>query len=94
MHAYSLAHLNDRDLLRSLTTVVAQERGSTAVVLAHIAEVDGRRLYLPAGYPSMFEYCVNELHMSEDTACRRIRAARAGRQFPAIFAALAPAGCI
>ena len=37
----------------------------------------------------MFEYCVRELHMSEDAAYKRIRAARTARQFPAIFGALA-----
>jgi hypothetical protein len=37
----------------------------------------------------MFGYCVRVLHMSEDTAFKRIRAARAARQFPAIFEAVA-----
>ncbi|MEK7331437.1 MAG: hypothetical protein AAB113_11620, partial [Candidatus Eisenbacteria bacterium] len=39
--------------------------------------------------PSMYLYCVRELGMSEDTAFKRIRAARTARQFPAIFPALA-----
>ena len=34
------------------------------------------RLYLPAGYPSMYEYCVNELRLSEDATYKRIQAAR------------------
>jgi hypothetical protein len=62
---------------------------TTAAVLAHIAEVDARRLYAPVGYPSMHAYCVGELRLSEDAAFRRIRAARAGREFPTLFAALA-----
>jgi hypothetical protein len=37
----------------------------------------------------MFVYCVQVLHMSEDVAFKRIRAARAARQFPAIFEAVA-----
>ncbi|MBI5710764.1 MAG: hypothetical protein HZC42_10740 [Candidatus Eisenbacteria bacterium] len=37
----------------------------------------------------MFSYCVHELHFSEDAACKRIRAARTARQFPALFAMLA-----
>ncbi len=56
-----------------------------ATVLAHVAEIDSRRIYLPAGYPSMFGYCVGELRMSEDAAKKRIQAARAARQFPVIF---------
>jgi len=89
MRAYSLSHLSDPELIRSLATLLAQERTATAAVLAHIAEVDDRRLYVPAGYPSMYAYCVGELHISEDAAYKRIRAARAAREFPVIFEAVA-----
>src|SRR5437867_5477428 len=89
MRTYDLTHLSDAVLLRDLKSVVAQERGATATVLAHIAEVDGRRLYVPAGFPSMFLYCVHELHFSEEAARKRIHAARAARRFPAIFSAVA-----
>jgi hypothetical protein len=87
--AYGLAHLPDPVLLRALAALVAQDRATTAALLAHLAEVDARRLYLPAAYPSMFAYCVHELHFSEDAAYKRIQAARVARQFPAIFPALA-----
>src|SRR5438093_3086477 len=89
MSTYALSHLSDQALLRDLAALVVQDRTTTAALLAHLAEVDGRRLYAPAGYPSMFAYCVGELRLSEDTACKRIRAARTARQFPAIFTALA-----
>jgi len=86
---YSLTHLSDPVLLRDLASLVAQDRSTTAALLAHIAECDARRLYLPAAYPSMYAYCVHELHLSEDAAYKRIQAARVARQFPAIFEALA-----
>jgi len=89
MHHYTLTHLSDAVLLRDLALLVSHDRVTTATLLAHIAEVDARRLYVPAGYSSMHAYCVDELHLSEDAAFRRIRAARAARQFPALFAALA-----
>ena len=89
MSTYSLAHLSDRELLRDLAALVARERSTTAALLAHIAEVDARRLYLPAAYPSMYAYCVHELRLSEDAAYKRIRAARMARQFPVIFGAVA-----
>ena len=79
MHAYSLTHLCDRKLVRDLVVVIANDRSSTAVVLAHLAEVDARKLYLPAAYPSMYAYCVHELRMSEDAAYKRISAARTAR---------------
>ncbi len=58
MRNYSLTHVSDGELLRSLASLVARDRLTTAEVLAHIAEVDARKLYLPAAYPSMFAYCV------------------------------------
>src|SRR5439155_5561271 len=79
----------DAVLTRELAAVVAHERTATAAVLAHLAEFDARRLYLPAGYPSMVAYCLHELHLSEDGAYKRIHAARAARQFPALFSAVA-----
>jgi hypothetical protein len=87
--AHALAHLSDAVLLRELASLVAQDRVTTATLLAHIAEVDARRLYVPAGYPSMHAYCVDELRLSEESALRRIQAARAGRRFPVLFEALA-----
>jgi hypothetical protein len=61
----------------------------TAILLAHIAEVDARRAYLPEGYSSMLSYCVECLRLSEDAAAKRIQAARAARRVPVLFAALA-----
>src|SRR5262245_46787967 len=89
MCSYSFSHLTDPALVRHLASVTARERGATAELLACLAEVDARKLYLPEGHPSMFSYCVQVLGMSEDSACKRIRAARVGRQFPAIFPAVA-----
>lgn len=89
MSRYSLSHVPDSALLTDLSKLVDQDRATSARLLAHVAEVDARKLYVPAAYPSMFEYCVRELHMSEGTAFKRIRAARAARRFPAIFEAVA-----
>jgi len=86
---YTLGHLRDDVLHRDLNALVAQDRKTTVLILAHIAEFDTRRLFVPAGYPSMHAYCVEELRLSDDAAFRRIRAARAGRSFPSVFDALA-----
>src|SRR5215831_19543872 len=85
MRTRSLSHLSDQVLGSELEAVIQCENTSTAEVLAYIAEFDARKLYAPAGYPSMFAYCVEKLHLSEDAAYKRIRAARAAREFPAIF---------
>ena len=86
---YSLSHLSDGVLLHDLRALIDRDRSNTANLLAHIAEVDARKLYLPAGYPSMYTYCVGELRLSEDSAAKRIQAARKGREYPELFAAMA-----
>src|SRR5215471_16332030 len=55
-------------------------------MLAHLVEVEERRLHLEAACPSMFQFCVRRLGMSEDEACRRIHAARLARRFPDLLA--------
>ena len=89
MRDYTLTHLSDALLLRELSVLVTHDRATTARMLAHLAEVDVRRLYAPAGYSSLFAYCVEELRMSEDAASKRIQAARAARLFPILFTAVA-----
>lgn len=85
MAGYALTQVSDHALLAGLTAHLAGERSSLAQVLAHLGEVEARRLYARAGYSSMYLYCVRALHLSEDAACRRLKAARAARAYPAIF---------
>jgi len=89
MSTFELNHLSNADLLRDLSALIRRDRVTTAELLAHIAEVDARKLYAQEGYSSMFVYCVESLHLSEDAAYKRIRAARIARQFPVLFQALA-----
>jgi hypothetical protein len=78
----NLTDLSDAQLLESLKTVCGQGRALLARLLAHLVEVEERRLHLEAASPSMFQFCVQRLGMSEDEACRRIHAARLARRFP------------
>src|SRR5580765_4509409 len=89
MRAYTLTDVDDHELVSQLKSLVVKHRGTTAEILAHIAEMDSRRLYLPAAHPSMFSYCQTELGFSEEMAFKRIRAARMARKYPVIFAAIA-----
>ena len=85
MKSYSLTHLSNGELLETLREKVALGRRGTAEVVALIAETEKRRLYAPAGFASMFVYCVEKLGFSEDEAHRRIQAARVARRFPVIL---------
>jgi hypothetical protein len=89
MTNYSLTHLSDQVLLSNLSSLVSQSHAQLAVLLAHIAEVDERRLYRPAACPSMHAYCVEVLRLSGDEARSRIRAARTARDYPQVLPALA-----
>jgi len=88
MKRYKLSHLSDTALLREFAALLSRGCEWTADLLAHMAEVDSRKLYRPAGYESMYTYCLGALHMSEDVAYKRIKAARAARRFPAVFTAV------
>ena len=85
---WKLEHLSDAQLLENLSGVLRTQRGALAELVAHLGEVEDRRLHLEAAYGSMFTYCVARLGMSEDEACRRIELARLARRFPALFAEL------
>ncbi len=89
MNRYALTHLDDNVLLRDLAVHVTRNCTATADLLAHLAEVDARKLYRPAAHPSMHSYCVHVLRLSEQAAFKRIRVARLGREFPAVFSAIA-----
>src|SRR6188768_2861110 len=80
--------MSDREVVERLKKLLREERRLTAEVLAHLGEVEARRLYLPAACSSMFVYCTRVLGMSEDQALKRIQAARAMRRFPAVAAAV------
>ncbi len=84
MRARSLTHLTNGALLAALDQAEARDRAGTVELLDYLAEVDRRRLYVPAGYPSMFVWCVDARRYSESMAARRIAAARAARRFPVI----------
>lgn len=89
-HASHAPHaLSDSELLGRLQQLVARERGATALLIAHLAELDARRLHLGVGCASTHAYCVQVLHLSEHAAYLRIEAARLARRFPLLLDELA-----
>ena len=85
----SLEQLTDGELLLRLADILRQSRRNEADLVAHIGEVDARRLYAREASPSMFAYCTERLHLSEAEAYLRIAAARASREHPILLAMLA-----
>ncbi|MPY89088.1 MAG: hypothetical protein GEU99_14315 [Luteitalea sp.] len=85
----SFDQLSDQDLLREVTCLAAREREATAGLVASLAALDRRRLYLAEGYRSLFVYCTQALGLSESATYKRITAARAAQRFPMILERLA-----
>ncbi len=56
MKKNTLANLSDDELLRRLSELLRDSRRVSAELIAHIAEVDARRLYTREATPSMFSY--------------------------------------
>ena len=75
-------HLSDLALIEEVKDAAARERGATARLVALLAELDARRLYLGEGCSSLFTYCTQVLRLSEHAAYGRIEAARIARKFP------------
>lgn len=86
---HSLTQLTDEALLTRVHELAQRERRTTVDLIAHLAEMDERRLHLTEGCSSLFTYCTEVLHFSEHAAYNRIECARAARRFPLVFERLA-----
>jgi hypothetical protein len=73
------------ELLRRLSGLLRQSRRVEADLVAHVGEVDARRLYAREASPSIFVYCTQVLHLSEFEAYLRITVARAARRHPVLL---------
>ena len=84
-----LQSISDDDLLRRLSELLKQSRRVESDLVAHIGEVDERRLYVREAASCMFTYCTEVLNLSEAEAYLRIAAARASRKHPLLLSMLA-----
>src|SRR6187455_1406990 len=79
----SMPTLSDRELLARMPTLVRAERAASAEVVAHLMEIERRRLYLGEACSSLLAYCRERLGYSEDGALKRMRVARLALVVPA-----------
>ena len=77
--------LADNQLLDCVKSLAVHERHATARLIAALAEVERRRLYLGQGCSSLYTYCTDVLGLSEDVAYSRVQAARVGLRFPIVL---------
>ena len=81
--------LTDDELMTALPRMAGDERVATARLVAHLAELERRKLYVPAGYPSLYTYCRERLGLSEDAAHNRKVVAQVALRYPAVLDSLA-----
>ncbi|WP_374080346.1 HNH endonuclease [Bdellovibrio bacteriovorus] len=79
-----LSKIPSVELLNRLEKLTRTERKITHLILCHINEVESRRLYAELGFDSMFKYLTKQLGYGEDSAYRRLQAARLLKQVPAV----------
>jgi hypothetical protein len=85
----SIAKMSDDELLGRLSELLKDSRRVESELIAHIGEVDARRLYARKASSSMFSYCTEVLRLSESEAYLRITVARASRKHPVLLEMLA-----
>jgi hypothetical protein len=85
MDTRDLSVISNSDLLSRMPAVVRREREAAAETLAHLAEIDRRKLYLEQGCSSLYAFCVERLGYSEDGALKRVRAARLAARLPRVL---------
>ena len=79
----------DQESLHQRALELARKhRAVEAALVRALIEIDREKLYLPLGYPSLFQYVIGALQMSESVAYAFILVARKARSVPALAAAL------
>ena len=87
--AFLLIDRSDQELLDGVFAAVTREFEDVALVIAHIAEMDKRKLFAGEGCSSLKAYCMEVLHLTEDQTYSRIAVARVARKFPVVLDLLA-----
>ena len=78
----NLNSLSDQALLSATEKLAHEEREILIAVLAHLREIERRRLYCDLGFSSLHAYAVKQLRYSDDQAARRINAMRLIKDMP------------
>jgi 5-methylcytosine-specific restriction endonuclease McrA len=73
--------IGNTQLVQTVELLVKKETECTVELLEYLGELDRRQIYLELGYASCFDFCTRHLHYSEPGANRRIRCARAMRDY-------------
>jgi 5-methylcytosine-specific restriction endonuclease McrA len=85
MNGREFHDISDDELEATLGRLLGAGARLEARIVAHLAEIEERRVHLLAGYSSLYDYCRKRLALSDYEAFARIAAARVARKYPLIF---------
>lgn len=88
MSTSALSSLSDSDLLGSARALNGTACLTLAEIIAHLVEIEDRRLHVTSGCRSMFYFCIRRLGFHEGETARRLALARLARKFPSIIDAI------
>jgi hypothetical protein len=74
--------MSDEELHCSAIRAARLDREAQLVTLAHLMEVESRRLFSKLGFSTMFSYAVQGLGFSEPAAGQRVQAMRLAQSIP------------
>src|SRR5262245_42202283 len=77
--------LSDSALAHEFDLSFSREDAAAANTLECILEFEERKLYAPAGYACLLDYCVQKLRRTRDSVRKRIHAAHVAERFPVVF---------
>jgi 5-methylcytosine-specific restriction endonuclease McrA len=86
---FDRSQLSDSALLTASEQHDSDEYAAIAEHLADLGEIEARKLYAAAGYPTMVAWCMAKRNMREQKARKRVRIAQSARQHPALLHAIA-----
>ncbi len=76
-------------LEQRMDALLRAERAGSAEILRLLAEMRRHRSYAPAGYSSLWDYCVKRFRMSEDMTAKRLQVVKAAQRCPGLLDAIA-----
>lgn len=82
---FSRRDASNAALIKELEDICRDERRRIPDFLACLSEAERRRMHLDFAYPTLFDFCVSHLKLSEGNAAVRIQSARAADRFPALY---------
>ena len=84
MNKETVENLTNNELITKLYALDKIETETVSKLLLFLGEIDKRKLYLEAGYSSLFSYCTEKLGYSENIAYSRITVCRLIRKYPVV----------